>query len=416
MKHSKLLSIILAAALLSGSVVAYADRTPGNYSLGGAARLLSGFLSANADGYDVLGTKLAALKRFSGDTPTAGETLDPVTYDEPKTGIVCTESSLNIRSRESVLSDVVAYAYQQDEITVTGEHVVSGKRWYSVIYKDVPGYASADFILFGNDAVTYYTNLHELMKSSTVLPKAAVILDDLAFMDSNEDAKAARKTLERSVKDATYSLTYDYPKYEKEENYLNMYSILVYILEKYTRIVEISSAYGLTKTYEKAAADMQTIGLIRENLTDTTDTTDTEFQKQIEKAAEQRQQKASFTLGEQVANFAATFVGVLPYVWGGASLVRGADCSGFCLQVYAHFGYVDQALANVHGADSTSLRNFGRAVPVNEIQPGDMVCYQGHVAIYYGSGLVVHEPSPGKKASYGSLYMAPIITVRRLVP
>ena len=56
-----------------------------------------------------------------------------------------------------------------------------------------------------------------------------------------------------------------------------------------------------------------------------------------------------------------------------------------------------------------------RGAFVTGIQPGDVVCYPGHVAIYYGDGVVVHAPSRGKKVSFGNLYMAQILAVRRLV-
>ena len=120
------------------------------------------------------------------------------------------------------------------------------------------------------------------------------------------------------------------------------------------------------------------------------------------------------TLGESIAEYAATFVGSLPYVWGGASLVHGADCSGFAAQIYAHFGLIDQGMANVHGYDSRTLRSVGYGVDLASILPGDLVCYNGHVAIYYGNGLCVNEPAPGRRCSFNSLYMLPIICIRRL--
>ncbi len=403
--------LILVPALLLGSVLCYADNAnESSVSMAGASVLLNNYLKSNSNGYTVLAQKLAALKRFSGDM-TAGETLEPVTYEAPKTGMVCTENTLIIREGESVLSNMLAYAYQQEEITVYGEHQVNGKLWYDVDYAGIKGHAAADFILFGNDALVYYTNLHARLKSSAVIMDKAVILDDLSGLDEN-----SRNRIEKAVKLINYCLRTDYPKAEQSENYVNMYSILAYIAQNYQEIINLSSAFGLDETYYRAALDMQTITLIRENLVDTTGISDTEFSKQIQKAVAEREQKARYTLGEQVANYAATFINILPYVWGGASLTKGADCSGFCMQIYAHFGYFDQAVANRHGEDSTSLRRFGREIALKDIQPGDMVCYQGHVAIYYGNGMVVHEPNVGKKAAFGILYMAPIITIRRLIP
>lgn len=92
---------------------------------------------------------------------------------------------------------------------------------------------------------------------------------------------------------------------------------------------------------------------------------------------------SSSDLGQAVADFACQFVGN-PYVWGGTSLTDGADCSGFVMSVYANFGV---SLPHSSAAD----RHVGSAVDgLESAQPGDIVCYSGHVAIYIGGGQIVH--------------------------
>lgn len=87
--------------------------------------------------------------------------------------------------------------------------------------------------------------------------------------------------------------------------------------------------------------------------------------------------------GTDVANYALQFVGN-PYVYGGTSLTNGADCSGFVMSVYANFGV---SLPHSSAAD----RNVGSDVGgLANAQPGDIVCYSGHVAIYIGNGQIVH--------------------------
>lgn len=88
--------------------------------------------------------------------------------------------------------------------------------------------------------------------------------------------------------------------------------------------------------------------------------------------------------GVDVANYALQFVGN-PYVYGGTSLTNGTDCSGFTQSVYKHFGVTLSRTAS-------SQRSMGYGVSSPE--PGDIICYSGHVAIYIGDGKIVHASNP----------------------
>ena len=112
--------------------------------------------------------------------------------------------------------------------------------------------------------------------------------------------------------------------------------------------------------------------------------------------------------GSSVVDFATQFVGN-PYVWGGTSLTGGADCSGFIGSVYRSFGY------NLPRS-SSSQRSAGRKVSYSNKQPGDLICYSGHIAIYIGNGKIVHASSrkTGIKISPKANYRK-VLSVRRIV-
>ncbi len=112
-------------------------------------------------------------------------------------------------------------------------------------------------------------------------------------------------------------------------------------------------------------------------------------------------------LGKAIANYGCQFIGN-PYVYGGTSLTDGADCSGFTMSVYKNFGY------NLPRS-SSAQQSVGRAVSYSEAQPGDIICYPGHVAIYIGNGQIVHASTPSGGIKIGSATFRTIITVRRVI-
>lgn len=112
-------------------------------------------------------------------------------------------------------------------------------------------------------------------------------------------------------------------------------------------------------------------------------------------------------LGKSIAVFACQFIGN-PYVPGGTSLTDGADCSGFVFSVYKEFGYTVPRT-------SYSLRSAGTEVAYENAQPGDIICYPGHVAIYIGNGLIVHASSVRTGIKISNAQYRGILTVRRLI-
>ena len=122
-------------------------------------------------------------------------------------------------------------------------------------------------------------------------------------------------------------------------------------------------------------------------------------------------------LGQRIAEYAKTWVGVTPYVtasqrWNGTSynnsLTEGTDCSGFVHLIYEKYGY------NLPYASYNYQYYVGIKVTAEEALPGDIVVfgYGSHVGIYYGNGMMVHCANPNQGTVYQSLYETPTAYVR----
>ena len=175
-----------------------------------------------------------------------------------------------------------------------------------------------------------------------------------------------------------------------------------------TSTAENASSSGKTSANTEESTPEKSVSE-EKSLADTEETSKKSTSKSEESSSSSSSSKApSSSVGESAASYACNFVGN-PYVWGGESLTNGCDCSGFVMAVYAHFGY---DLPH----SSSDLASVGVGVSYADAQPGDIICYSGHVAIYLGGGAIVHASNErdGIKISDDASYRT-IVAVRRIV-
>lgn len=224
---------------------------------------------------------------------------------------------------------------------------------------------------------------------------------------------------------------YDADETVKEGTYLVLYAEVPYVevttVEKVTssKSIDYDTVYKKTSSLKKGTCKIKTKGvkgskqLVQQVTKVNGETTDSELisskvvkqpkDKVVLKGTGTVTAKAGVTYdfaeGSEVVEYAKEFVGN-PYVYGGTSLTKGADCSGFVYSVYKHFG------VNLPRVGQSSV---GKAVSYKNVKKGDILIYSGHVAIYAGNGKAVHAVNERLGIRVTSVnYTGSVIAVRRI--
>ena len=303
------------------------------------------------------------------------------------------DSYLNIRSEASEDSEVVGKFYNGNVGTV----VEKGDEWSVVSSGNAYGYVKNDYLLFGTDAEQYIeSNCDQVAKvtAETLNVRADESTDSEVVTQSDADASLA--VLGQDNGWVKVAVSDDQVGYVSSD-----YVYLDYVYETAVTVEEEQAALAAQEQEEAAAqeAEEQTTEAATTQTTEapkkespkkestkkeTVDSTDVVVKDQSTSTETVKQDSSTSASGQAVADYAVQFVGN-PYVYGGTSLTKGADCSGFVQSVYKHFGYSLSRTAASQAGD-------GKKVSVDSLQPGDLLFYHryGHVAIYIGGGQVVH--------------------------
>ena len=291
--------------------------------------------------------------------------LDEQSYDEEEEagglfgytnlGIARVEDHLNVRAGAEKDSKIVGKMENDSgcevlEVVDGMAHIISGS---------VEGYVSMDYLLTGTAAEVY----------------ASTIVKELATVTADGLKMRVAPSLEAEV--------YDMVAYGEE----------LEVLEKLDGWVAVD--YDGQKVY--VSADYVS----------------------VDRKLKTALNMTEFLYGEgvsdvrvEICEYAKQFLGN-PYVWGGVSLTKGADCSGFVLSIYKKFG-----VSLPHS--SRAQANCGTRIKVSEMKPGDLVFYSNgsrinHVAMYIGGGQVIHASSPKTGIRISSTYYrSPVAAVRLL--
>lgn len=270
-------------------------------------------------------------------------------------GIANVEGNLNVRTEPSETSDLVGKMPENAGCEVLG---VSGD-WVQIQSGDVTGYVLGAYIMTGDEAKA---------KALEVASEVATVNTQTLYVraEQNTDCKIiASMPIEEELEVIADLGDWVQVSVDGEEGYVS---------HQYVTIsTELPKAMTMTEVrYGQGVSDVKV----------------------------------------DLVSYATQFVGN-SYVWGGTSLTRGADCSGFTMSIYAKYGvYLPHS--------SRAQANCGTRVSASEAQPGDLFFYGSgksisHVAIYIGNGQIVHASSKKTGIKISNAYYRSPICVTRLI-
>ena len=286
---------------------------------------------------------------------------------------------LNVRNQPNLEGEVLGKMYNNSVGTVIEE--LDG--WYQITSGNVTGYIKSEYVITGEEA--------EILAKEIAKPTATVRTETLRI---REDASTETRILGLIGEGEELTVI------EEKDGWVQV-SVEEGNGWVSTEYVELRTDFTYAESKEEEEERLAKEKAARE-----------EAQKKA--AAAKKQQTAAApgnnagtANGNAVVAFASQFVGN-PYVYGGTSLTNGADCSGFVMSVYANFG-----VSLPHS--SSAMRSVGYGVSLEDAQPGDIICYSGHVAIYCGNNTIVHASTRATGIKYTSpANYRNIICVRRI--
>lgn len=296
---------------------------------------------------------------------------------------------VNVRSIPSEDGEILGKLYDKS----VGNFIEESDGWYKISSGSVEGYVKAEYCVTGDDAVEYAKEVGTriaTVTTTTLKVREQPGLDETVLgLVPIEDELIVTEELDGWVK----------VNIEEGDGYVsNDYVTLSTEFVKAESIEEEKARLEKEEAARKAAQEAANKKAAENSSSGKSSST----------SGGKTYANPTGSSGSDVAQFALQFVGN-PYVYGGTSLTNGTDCSGFVMSVYNNFGV---SLPHSSAAD----RSVGATVNgLENAQPGDLICYSGHVALYIGNGQIVHASTSRTGIIVSNANYRSILSIRRIL-